>query len=395
MLPIQKVNQTMQTESDIAQILASTVRSWAQRYALPEAGVRDASCRFDLSLYRKLDDELGVMNTTLPEDLSGSDLDISAPIAVIESLSMYDPALALSYLSQELLFAHQLYHTWRDLSRPIPLRHADILRAKPISGMAMTEPNAGTDVLAVQTTATKTESGYVLNGIKQWITNAPVAQYLLVYARTGQERRDMSLFLVDMHSAGIAVTPCEKKLGMRSSPTGIVTFADCHIADDSLVGNLHEGLRPMIRNLAVERLGLAAQSCGIAKTCVDCMKDYAAQRVAFGKKIDEFGQIQKMIAESYAKMRAMQTLIEATTQRIIDRHPDASIDADATKLFCATSAEEIARNAIQTLGANGYTEAYPVERLLRDAILIAIGGGTNEALQKNITRQLNRRHKVD
>ena len=151
----------------------------------------------------------------------------------------------------------------------------------------------------------------------------------------------------------------------------------------------------MIRNLAVERLGLAAQSCGIAKTCVDCMKDYAAQRVAFGKKIDEFGQIQKMIAESYAKMRAMQTLIEATTQRIIDRHPDASIDADATKLFCATSAEEIARNAIQTLGANGYTEAYPVERLLRDAILIAIGGGTNEALQKNITRQLNRRHKVD
>lgn len=210
MSPIQKVNQTMQTESDIAQILASTVRSWAQRYALPEAGARDASCRFDLSLYRKLDAELGVMNTTLPEDLAGSDLDISAPIAVIESLSMYDPALALSYLSQELLFAHQLYHTWRDLSRPIPLRHADILRAKPISGMAMTEPNAGTDVLAMKTTATKTESGYVLNGIKQWITNAPVAQYLLVYARTGQERRDMSLFLVDMHSAGIAVTPCEK-----------------------------------------------------------------------------------------------------------------------------------------------------------------------------------------
>ena len=160
----------MQTESDIAQILASTVRSWAQRYALPEAGARDASCRFDLSLYRKLDAELGVMNTTLPEDLAGSDLDISAPIAVIESLSMYDPALALSYLSQELLFAHQLYHTWRDLSRPIPLRHADILRAKPISGMAMTEPNAGTDVLAMKTTATKTESGYVLNGLQMLLS---------------------------------------------------------------------------------------------------------------------------------------------------------------------------------------------------------------------------------
>lgn len=383
------------TDNDIVQVLSTTTRQWAERFALPEAGMRDASCRFDASLYHKLDAELGVMNTTLPEDLDGSNLDVSAPIAVVESLSTCDPALALSYLSQELLFSHQLYHTWHESGRAIPQRHADVLRSKPISGMAMTEPNAGTDVLAMKTTAVRTDTGYALNGIKQWITNAPIAQYMLVYARTGQERRDISMFLVDMRRAGISVAPCEKKLGMRSSPTGIVTFSDCQLPDDALVGEINAGLRPMIRNLAVERLGLAAQSCGIARTCLDCMKTYAAQRMAFGKKIDEFGQIQKMIAEGYAKMRAMQALLAAATQRLVDRHPAASVDADATKLFCATSAEEIARNAIQTLGANGYSEAYPVERLLRDAILISIGGGTNEALQKNITRQLNRRRHAE
>ena len=156
------------------------------------------------------------------------------------------------------------------------------------------------------------------------------------------------------------------------------------------MGRLHEGLRPMLRNLGVERLGLAAQSTGIAGTCLSVMKDYARSRFAFGHPIAEFGQVQSMIATSYAKYKAMKGMMAQTVSAFLEHSPEASIDADATKLFCAGAGEEISRMAIQVLGANGYSAAYPVERLHRDAVLLSIGGGTNEALQKNMTRLLTR-----
>ena len=177
-------------------------------------------------------------------------------------------------------------------------------------------------------------------------------------------------------------------MGMRSSPTGILTFSHVALPKDALVGTLHEGLRPMLRNLAVERLALAAQSCGIAKTCLNTMRDYARQRHAFEHKIADFGQIQKFLAESYAQYRAMRTMLYETVAETIQSAPQASLNADATKIFCAKGAEDIARSAIQVLGANGYSHAYPVSRLYRDAVLLSIGGGTNEALQKNISRLL-------
>lgn len=376
-------------EKLVNKLLFQSVSDWARNKLTLDAETRDEFSSFDEKLYAELDRTLGVMNTTLPESLNGANLDISAPIAVIQALSQFDPAFAISYLSQELLFTHQLYHTWQDLNLPLPPSHAECLKSKAIAGMAMTEPNAGTDVLSMKTTATACRDGFILNGTKQWITNATIGQHFLVYARTGEGRKDISLFLVDSHIPGFHASPSEKKLGMRSSPTGTITFSECFIPQDALVGRLNDGVRPMIRNLAVERLGLAAQSVGIAQACLDTMVDYANRRSAFGKKIEEFGQIQKMIAESYAKYRAMQSLLDNSTQRLLQAHPYASIDADATKLFCAQTAEEIARNAIQVLGANGYSCAYPVQRLFRDAILLAIGGGTNEALQKNITRQIS------
>lgn len=373
---------------DITKDITESVRGWAWRNLMPGADDRDETCTFDLSLYRRLDSELGLMNTTLPESLLGADLDITAPIAAIEAMSECDPAIALSFLSQELLFSHQLYHTWKALGQPLPKRHADILRQKRISGMAMTEPNAGTDVLGMSTTATQTDSGFVLNGTKQWITNATVGDVFLVYARSGEQRRDISLFLVETRAEGVSRLPCDKKMGMRSSPTGILTFSHVALPKDALVGTLHEGLRPMLRNLAVERLALAAQSCGIAKTCLNTMRDYARQRHAFEHKIADFGQIQKFLAESYAQYRAMRTMLYETVAETIQSAPQASLNADATKIFCAKGAEDIARSAIQVLGANGYSHAYPVSRLYRDAVLLSIGGGTNEALQKNISRLL-------
>ncbi|MBO4350130.1 MAG: acyl-CoA dehydrogenase family protein [Proteobacteria bacterium] len=373
---------------DIHVSLSESVRGWAKTNWAPGAAQRDEDACFDEALYHRLDSELGVMNITLPEELCGSGLDIAATISVIETLSESDPGMAMSYLSQELLFAHQLYWTWHTMKREIPTEHAQILKNKWISGMAMTEPNAGTDVLGMTTRAEPCEGGFRINGVKQWITNGPNGRVFLVYARTGEERRDISLFVVMGDTPGLVRTECEQKMGMRSSPTGILTFQDCLVPESALVGNLHEGLRPMIRNLAAERLGLAAQSCGIAKTCLETMKSYASQRFAFGRPIAEFGQIQRLIAESYALYRAMHAMLHDGVWELIEENGKASEMADAVKLFCSTGAETIGRNGIQVLGANGYSKAYPVERLYRDAVLLSIGGGTNEALQKNITRQL-------
>lgn len=373
---------------DIHTSLAESVRGWAHANWDPGAAQRDEESRFDETLYRRLDTDLGIMNITLPEELGGSNLDVAATILVIEALSESDPGMAMSYLSQELLFAHQLYGTWHALNRPVPEEHAQILRNKWISGMAMTEPGAGTDVLGMTTRAVPCDGGFRLNGVKQWITNGPNGRVFLVYARTGEDRRAVSLFVVMGDTPGLTRSECDHKMGMRSSPTGILTFQDCFVPESALVGGLHEGLRPMIRNLAAERLGLAAQSCGIARTCFETMKTYAAGRRAFGKSIAEFGQIQRMIAESYALCRAMRATLCDAVWELLENQGRASESADAAKLFCSTAAETVGRNAIQVLGANGYSRAYPVERLYRDAVLLSIGGGTNEALQKNITRQL-------
>ncbi len=371
--------------------LFHTVQAWAKKTLAPGAAERDRDASFDEALYRRLDTELGLMNITLPESLGGSELDVAATILAIEALSEQDPGIAMSYLSQELLFAHQLYWSWHFSGRNMPERHKTILKNKWISGMAMTEPNAGTDVLGMSTTASRTEDGFVLNGVKQWITNAPVGKAFLVYARTGEARRDISLFMVEAGIPGFSCSECEHKMGMRSSPTGILTFQDCRIPETSLVAEFNGGLVPMIRNLAIERLGLAAQSCGIASTCFEEMRRYAIERHAFGKSIVEFGQIQRLLSESYASLLAMHTMLYTTIRQVMDNDPESSVNADAVKLFCATAAETISRNAIQILGANGYSTAYPVERLHRDSVLLSIGGGTNEALQKNISRQLIRR----
>jgi len=376
-------------KSEIHVTLRESVRDWARAMLEPGASARDAEGRFDSELFKRLGSELGVMGMTLPETLGGAGLDEAATVIVIEALAEVDPAFSMSYLAQELLFTHQLYRTWATSESTIPARHAEILRSRPIAGMGMTEPDAGTDVLGMRTTATRQEDGsFVLNGSKMWITNAPVGDAFLVYARTGEGRRDLSLFLVESSYPGVVRGLPEEKMGMRSSPTGALTFNNCHLPADALVGALNQGLRPMLRNLAIERLGLAAESCGLAHTCIDIMKKYMRERHAFGKPIADFGQIQRLISECYAKYSACRCYLYNTLEALLDGEPSASLDADAVKLVCTEMGEFVSRTAIQVLGANGYSKGYPVERLHRDAILLSIGCGTNEALQKNISRLL-------
>ena len=202
--------------------------------------------------------------------------------------------------------------------------------------------------------------------------------------------RAVTAFVVESSSPGFYATNKEKKMGMRSSPTTQLVFEDCEVPAENLLGAEHGALIHMMRNLEIERVTLAAQSIGIAMRCVEEMSRYAiSERKAFGQPLVKFGQIQKMVADSYAETEAARALVYHTASQI-DPKQRKSLGAASSKLIATVTAERVARAAIQVLGGYGYTRDYPVERLLRDAILLSIGGGTVEAMQKNIAADLTK-----
>jgi isovaleryl-CoA dehydrogenase len=339
------------------------------------------------SLLRKLGSEYSLYGITIPAEAGGHGLDATASVIVHEELSYSDAAFTLSYLAHEVLFVNNLYHSADAKMREKYI--APVLDGTAIAGMAMSEPGAGTDVLGMTTFAERKGDRYILNGTKQWITNGNCGSYFLVYAKTDKNNRQaLSSFLVDKNFKGFSVGKKEIKLGMKQSPTCQLIFEDLEVPAENLIGAEHGALTHMMRNLEIERLTLAAMSLGIARRAIDEMVRYAVQdRSAFGKKLSEFGQIQQLISESYARYRASRAFVYETALRVNPASRE-SLSAAAAKLSATQMAEFVARAAIQVLGGYGYTREYPVEKLLRDAILLSIGGGTNEAMQKNIMKDL-------
>ena len=242
----------------------------------------------------------------------------------------------------------------------------------------------------MKTAAKKDGNKYILNGTKQWITNGTVGSVFLVYAKVDLDKpRSLTSFIVEKDFSGFSVGKKEKKMGMKQSPTTQLIFEDVEIPQENRVGEEGGALTHMMRNLEIERLTLAAQSIGIAGRALDEMTDYAVNvRESFGRKLCEHGQIQQMIAESYSRYRASRALIYEAALKV---KPDSreSLSAAAAKLSATQMAEYVSRCAIQVLGGYGYTREYPVEKLLRDSVLLSIGGGTNEAMQKNIMKDLS------
>jgi len=353
----------------------------------PQAREYDEKEEFNEELLRKFGSEYSLFGITIPEDIGGHGLDATAAVIIHEELSRFDSSFTLSYLAHEELFVNNLYHSSNDFLRKkyIP----KVLSGEHIAAMAMSEPNAGTDVLGMKTTAVKKGDKYILNGTKQWITNAQVADVFLVYAKTdSSDPKKISSFVIEKNFKGFSVGKKESKMGMRQSPTSELSFDDCEVPVENLVGNENEALIHMMRNLEIERLTLAAQSIGIARRALDEMIDYSVNvREAFGKKLSQFGQIQQLIAESFARYSASRALVYETAMNVSATNRE-SLKAAAAKLSATQMAEYVSRTAIQVLGGYGYTRDYPVERLLRDAILLSIGGGTNEAMQKNIMKDL-------
>ncbi len=375
--------------SEEHRLLAQTVGEFVTDEVEPQAAAYNREEKFNLALFRRAG-ELGLLGLTVAEEHGGAGLDATAAVIVHEALSTADPGFALAFLAHSVLFVNNFYRNASPSQRQRIL--PPVLTGAWVGGMCMTEPEAGTDVLGMRTTARRDGDHYLLNGRKTFITNGAVddqtlGDVFLVYARTGS--RSISTLVVEKDSPGFALGQrLKEKLGMRASMTAELVFDNCRVPADNLLGAEGESLLHMMRNLELERLTLAAMSLGIAQRCVRVMVGYASQRKAFGVAIREFGQIQRHIAESYAEYKAARCYVYETARRLdLDRHGHR-VDADGTKLFAARAAKEIADRAIQVLGGYGYMGEYVVERMWRDAKLLEIGGGTLEAHQKNITKDL-------
>jgi isovaleryl-CoA dehydrogenase len=379
-------------------VLRDMVRSFAEREVAPQAEEYDRSEKFNLELFRKLG-ELGLLGITAPAKFGGSGMDAVAAVIAHEELSAADPGFTLAYLAHAMLFVNNLAVNGSDeqCAKFLP----GTCSGEKVAGMCMSEPGAGTDVLGMSTVAVKDGDDYILNGQKMWITNGAIAEgelgdIFLVYAKEGdRSSRDVSLFLVEKGTPGFSLgQKIHDKLGMRASTTAELVFDDCRVPAENLVGTPGGALKSMMRNLAIERLTLAAMSLGIARRSVEIMNNYAGERKAFGEPINRFGQIQRHIAESYAEFMAGRSYVYNVAAEIDLDTFGHRVDSDGVKLYCSTMAKNVADRAIQVLGGYGYVGEYTVERLWRDAKLLEIGGGTIEAHQKNMTRDLSRLDKI-
>lgn len=372
------------------QLLRDSLRTFVERNVEPQAEAYNRDERFNLELFRKLGG-MGLLGITVSEDDGGAGMDAVAAVIAHEELSTSDPGFALAYLAHSMLFVHNFATNGNAEQKS---RYLDkVISGEWVAGMCMSEPEAGTDVMGMKTRAVRKGDHYILNGSKMWITNGAIddstpGDLFLVYAYTGDK---LSSFLIEKNFKGFSLgQKLHDKLGMRASATAELVFEDCEVPVANLIGEEGDSMMHMMRNLEIERLTLAAMSLGMARRAIDVMVRYATDRKTFGQPINRYGQIQRHIAESYAKYIAGRSYVYNVAGRLSLDKAGNRVDSDGVKLYCSTMAKEVCDSAIQALGGNGYMGEFVVERLWRDAKLIEIGGGTIEAHQKNITRDLCR-----
>ena len=372
-------------------LLADTLAEFVAREVEPQAAQNDREERFNHALFRSAG-ELGLLGVTIPEEYGGAGLDATASVQVCDALASSDPGFALAVLAHAVLFAQNVNVNGNDVQRKHVLPRA--ATGEWIGGMCMTEPEVGTDVLAMRTRAKREGDVYVVSGCKTFITNGGIDERtpgdaFVVYAATGE--RSLSAFLVEKGMPGFSLGQQWKdKLGMRSSFTAELVFDGVRVPIANRLGEEGEGTVAMMRNLEIERLTLAGMSVGIARRCIQVMLAWANERKSFGVPIREHGQVQRYVAESFAEYRAARALVYDTARRMDLSAVGHRVDADAAKLFAAQAGKRAADAAIQVLGGYGYMGEYVVGRLWRDAKLLEIGGGTLEAHHKNLTKDLSR-----
>ncbi len=380
------------TPSEEHQMLRETVRQFVQKEVEPQALEYDRAESFNHALFKKSAD-LGLLGLTIPEEAGGIGMDAVASVIAHEELASSDPGFCLAYLAHAILFVNNFYVNANEEQRERYL--SKVISGEWIAGMGMSEPGAGTDVIGgMKTQARRQGDVYILNGAKMWITNGCVTDselgdLFLIYART--EDGKTTSFVVEKGFEGFSLgQKIMDKTGMRASNTAELVFEDCVVPVANRLGEEGESVLHMMRNLEMERLTLAAMSLGIARRCIEEMNRYASERYSFGKPIRSFGQIQNHIATSYAEYMAGKTYVYHVANSLNLESQGRRLDTDGVKLYCAPMAKNVADRAMQVMGGFGYVGEYKVERLWRDAKLLEIGGGTLEAHQKNMTRELER-----
>lgn len=372
--------------SDEERALREAARRFARKEVAPVAERMDREEYFPRELFRRMGEQ-GFLGITIAPEYGGLGLSYLAQALILEEIARVSPALALSVGAHSNLFADNLARNGTPAQRGVAL--PNIVAGESIGALALTEPQAGSDAVALRTRAERRGDHYVLNGTKQFITNGPVADWLLVYAKTAPERgaHGISAFLVSRETPGFSVAKHLDKMGMRGSPTGELAFQDCAVPADRLIGVENEGVAIMMSGLNVERAVLGGIPVGIMAECLDLSLEYARTREQFGQKIGRFELVQAKLADMYADLEAARWLVIAALDSVgRDRR---SLRASAAALTYASEAStRHALAAIQIHGGYGYMRDLPLERLARDAKLLEIGAGTSEIRRLVVAREL-------
>lgn len=367
-------------------MLRDCVQQFAQRELAPIAQEIDQQNHFPEALWQKLG-KLGILGLTVSETDGGAGLGYLEHVIAIEEISRCSAAVGLSYGAHSNLCVNQLARWGNSQQKQHYL--PKLISGEHVGALAMSEANAGSDVMGMRLTAKKSGDNYVLNGSKMWITNGPDADIVIVYAKTDKnaDTGGITAFIVEKNHPGLQVAQKLDKLGMRGSNTCELVFNHCQVPATNVLGEVNAGTKVLMSGLDYERVVLAGGPLGIMQACLDLVLPYVRQRKQFGRAIGEFQLMQGKLADMYTTFNAARSYVY-TVARACDQGNVTRQDAAGAILYAAEHATQMALQAIQCLGGNGYINEYPCGRLLRDAKLYEIGAGTSEIRRMLIGREL-------
>lgn len=371
---------------DIQESMKEMARNFCKEEIEPFAEQIDKEDKFDPALWRKMGDQ-GLLGITAPEEYGGAGLGYTEHCLVSEEISRASGGVGLSYIAHSNLCVNQIKLNGNEEQKKKYL--PKLISGEHIGALAMSEPGAGSDVTAMKTTARKEGNKYILNGSKMWITNGPSADVVFVYAKTdtSANKRGISAFIVETDTPGFSIAQKLDKFGVRGSETGELVFEDVEVPAENLVKEEGQGVYILMSGLDFERLILSSGSVGIMQKCMDVSMPYVAERKQFNKAIGEFQLMQAKIADMYTDLQSARAFLYSCS-RMADNGVRDPKDFASLFLYCAKKGTQVALECMQTLGGNGYINEYPCGRLVRDAKLYEIGGGTNEIRQWLIGREL-------